>query len=240
MRAKKTATMYLDDVKPEPTSGVIWDVTEGIALMQRLTLLRRAFVTAAVLLPVTTALRVKAAASPTATVQQLIDGLLQTMKAGPATPFRQRFAMLAPVIDKTFDLPTILQESVGSAWSTLQPDQQSMLNEAFRGYTIASYVNNFDDFNGQRFDINPDMRSVGSEKIVETKIIPKNGDTHELDYVMRDGPQGWRVVDVLADGSISRVAVQRSDFRRLINRGGPQALADSLRAKSADLSDGSS
>jgi phospholipid transport system substrate-binding protein len=61
-----------------------------------------------------------------------------------------------------------------------------------------------------------------------------------LDYVMRDTPQGWRVVDVLADGSISRVAVQRSDFRRLINRGGAQALADSLRAKSADLSDGSS
>ena len=45
-------------------------------------------------------------------------------------------------------------------------------------------------------------------------------------------------VDVLADGSISRVAVQRSDFRRLVARGGAQALIDSLNQKTADLSGG--
>jgi phospholipid transport system substrate-binding protein len=114
-----------------------------------------------------------------------------------------------------------------------------MLLDAFRRYTVASYVNSFDDFNGQKFTINPETRAVGSDQIVETKVIPKNGDSHELDYVMRQGADSWRVVDVLADGSISRVAVQRSDFRRILNRGGAQALADSLRTKSADLSDGS-
>ena len=113
-----------------------------------------------------------------------------------------------------------------------------MLTEAFRSYTVASYVNNFDDFNGQRFDVSPDMRSVGTEKGVETKIIPKNGDTHELDYVMRDTPRGWRVVDVLADGSISRVAVQRSDFRHILANGDTDALIASLQRKIADLSDG--
>ncbi len=55
---------------------------------------------------------------------------------------------------------------------------------------------------------------------------------------MREGGAGWRVVDVLADGSISRVAVQRSDFRRLLTRGGAQALAKSLRTKSASLTNG--
>jgi phospholipid transport system substrate-binding protein len=47
-------------------------------------------------------------------------------------------------------------------------------------------------------------------------------------------------VDVLADGAISRVAVQRSDFRRLLTRGGAPALAESLRMKSADLAGGAS
>ncbi len=114
-----------------------------------------------------------------------------------------------------------------------------MLTEAFRRYTVSSYVNSFDDFNGQHFEISPETRTVGSEQVVETKVIPKKGDRHELDYVMRQSSAGWRVVDVLADGSISRVAVQRSDFRRLLSRGGAQALAESLRTKSADLSDGS-
>jgi phospholipid transport system substrate-binding protein len=176
----------------------------------------------------------------TVTIQQLIDGLIQIMKAGPATPFQQRYAMLGPVINKTFDLPVILRESVGPAWTALQPDQQAILTDAFRRYTIASYVNSFDDFTGQRFQINPETRTVGSEQVVETKVIPAKGDPHELDYVMREGANGWRVIDVLADGAISRVAVQRSDFRRILSRGGAQALADNLRIKAADLSDGSS
>jgi len=169
-------------------------------------------------------------------VQQLVDGLIQIMKAGRSTPFQQRFAMLGAVIDRSFDLPVILQESVGALWAGLPPDQQAMLTDAFRRYTVASYVNSFDDFNGQRIEINPETRTIGSNQVVETKIIPTKGDTHELDYVVRDiSGTGWRVVDVLADGSISRVAVQRSDFRRLLARGGAQALADSLRNKSADL-----
>jgi len=43
----------------------------------------------------------------------------------------------------------------------------------------------------------------------------------------------------LADGAASRVAVQRSDFRRLLlSRGGALALANSPASKSRHLSDG--
>jgi phospholipid transport system substrate-binding protein len=56
---------------------------------------------------------------------------------------------------------------------------------------------------------------------------------------MREGEQGWRAVDVLADGTISRVAVQRSDFRAILGRDmNTAALLDSLRRKVADLSGG--
>lgn len=175
-----------------------------------------------------------------AAIQQLVNGLLQIMKAGPATPFRQRFGVLAPVIDHTFDLAAVLQESIGASWASLPSEQQAMLADAFRRYTIASQVNSFDGFDGQRFEIAPTTRSVGTEQVVQTRIIPRSGLGHALDYEMREGGSGWPAVDVLADGAISRVAVQRSDFRRLLTRGGPQALADSLRSKSSDLSDGSS
>jgi phospholipid transport system substrate-binding protein len=59
-----------------------------------------------------------------------------------------------------------------------------------------------------------------------------------LDYVMRDDGGTWRAVDVLLNGSISRVAVQRSDFRKILSSGDPDALISSLRRKIADLSDG--
>jgi phospholipid transport system substrate-binding protein len=191
---------------------------------------------------VATATPVRAVAEPAVVepIHELMDGLLRVMKQGLGTPFLQRFEILAPVIERTFDLAAVLKESVGAPWATLAPDQQQMLSQAFRRYTVATYVNSFNTFNGQRFEVLPDTRPVGTEQVVQTRIIPKSGDSHELDYVMRQGGTGWRAVDVLADGSISRVAVQRSDFRRLLARGGAQALADSLRAKSADLSDGAS
>jgi phospholipid transport system substrate-binding protein len=168
---------------------------------------------------------------------QLVAGLLQIMKAGSAgAPFSKRYDMLAPVIDQTFDLTAILSESVGPAtWQSTPPDQQQALMAAFRRYTVSSYVSSFNQFNGQRFLINPEPRSVGDEEIVETKIIPTSGDGHVLSYLMRETPAGWRIVDVLADGSISRVAVQRSDFRRLIRQGGADALSQSLKVKADGL-----
>ena len=171
-----------------------------------------------------------------ATIHQLTDGLVQVMKAGRATPFSQRFDMLAPVIDRIFDLTAILKASVGATWDTLPRDQQTTLLKAFRRYTVASYVNGFDE-NNEHFVVAPEPRIDGTEQIVRIQVISDSGEEHKLDHVMQRGPAGWRVVDILADGAISRVAVQRSDFRQLMRQGGASALAQSLEIKSADLSD---
>jgi phospholipid transport system substrate-binding protein len=181
------------------------------------------------------------ASAVVAPIQQLCDGLLAVMRDGQRTPFAQRFDKLAPAVENAFDLGTILQVSIGPTWAMLPADQKAMLQAAFRRYTIASYVNSFDNYTGQRFDVSSQLRDLpNGEQLVNTRIVPRSGDTHVLDYVMRQDPQGWRAVDVLLDGTISRVAVQRSDFRSLLNRGGAAALAKSLQEKTADLSGGSS
>jgi phospholipid transport system substrate-binding protein len=206
--------------------------------MHRLYCRRRALIAATAALFISAAIPGRAAENQAviAPIQHLVGGLLEVMRAGTATPFSRRFDMLAPIIDQTFDLTAILQESVGPWWTTMSPEQQTALLQAFRRYTVSSYVNNFDSYNSQRFEVDSGTRAVGDEQVVQTRLIPRSGESHELDYVMREVGSGWRAVDVLADGSISRVAVQRSDFRRLLTRGGAQALVDSLLTKSADLS----
>ena len=74
--------------------------------------------------------------------------------------------------------------------------------------------------------------------MVQSRVTPVIGDVIELDYVMKLAPSGWKVVDVLAAGSISRAAVQRSDFRHLLSSGGGNVLLASLQRKVADLSGG--
>lgn len=186
--------------------------------------------------PASTAQATPLASTAQAPIQRLTDTLLTIMKQGRAVPFEQRFESLAPTIDQAFDLETILHASVGPSWAGLAAVQQDQLREAFRRYTVASYVHSFDSLDGIRLEVLPDMRATpNGEQIVGTSIVAASGDTNALDYVMRHSDRGWRAVDVLAEGTVSRVAVQRSDFRRLLSQGGAAALVDSLRAKARDL-----
>ncbi len=155
-------------------------------------------------------------ATVSAPVAALNAGLLAVMKAGSAsTPFPQRYAMLAP---------------------SLTPAQREQLLPVFREYTVASYVANFNSYGGEQFRILPGLRAVGSEQVVATEIITQDGKTRRIDYVMINSGSGWRVVDVLLDGTISQVAVQRSDFHALLASGGASALINGLKRKVATLS----
>src|SRR5689334_648437 len=52
-------------------------------------------------------------------IHQLYDALLALMRMGTATPFRERYDRLGPVIDRVFDLSTVLRTSVGMRWGAL-------------------------------------------------------------------------------------------------------------------------
>lgn len=176
--------------------------------------------------------------SAAAPIETLNQAVMAAMKAGKASPFAQRFNTLAPAVDRAFDLPSILQASVGPRFATLAPDQQAKLLDVFRKFTVASYAANFDSDEGERLIVLPDQRPVGTDLVVPTQIMPKSGDPVRIDYVMHKGPQGWRAVDVLLNGSISQNAVKRSDFRSLVSGTSAQPLIDSLQRKVVELSGG--
>ncbi|HMD64962.1 MAG TPA: ABC transporter substrate-binding protein [Stellaceae bacterium] len=182
--------------------------------------------------------RAAVASEITAPVEQLHAGLMTIMKAGKTAPFGQRYETIAPVIGRTFDLEAILRQVIGPRLTSLPADQQMALADAFHRYTIASYVANFDTYSGQRFEIVPAVRAVGNDRVVETRIASPGSRVHVLDYVMRQEGSGWKVVDVLAEGAISRVASQRSEMRSLLADGGGAGVLVSLRQKTAELSGG--
>jgi len=169
-------------------------------------------------------------------IADLYAALQTEMRSG--LRFQQRFDQLAPVIDRVFDLGTILQVSVGLRWASLDEAARRSLSAVFRTFTIASYTANFDKDDGEKFDVLPQTRASGADLVVESNLVPANGDPIRIDYVMRGGTAGWRIVDVLLNGSISRVAVQRSDFRSLLASGSPVPLIDSLKKKVVELSGG--
>jgi phospholipid transport system substrate-binding protein len=76
------------------------------------------------------------------------------------------------------------------------------------------------------------------EVVVQSRLLRIDGSSIALDYIMLRGSAGWQAVDVLTGSSLSRVAVQRSDFRKLLTTGGVPAVVADLGHKIADLSGG--
>jgi phospholipid transport system substrate-binding protein len=177
------------------------------------------------------------ASEMTAPIEQLDTGLLQVMKAGKKAPFQQRYDVLAPLVARAVDLDAILEAGVGPGWASLPPGQQAALKTAFQRFSVATYVANFDDYGGERFDLAP---GAGGDPVVRVRIVPgKSGDeTHTLAYAMRQTPSGWKAVDVKADGSISQVVAQQEEIRSLVRSGGAAGLLARLQQKTAELSGG--
>lgn len=175
-------------------------------------------------------------------VAALNAGLLASMKTGRAVPFEARYAQLEPLIDHVFDLPAILQSAIGPQWQTLAAEEQSQLLDAFRRYTVSTYVANFNKFGGESFVIMPDRRNIAEVTVVPTQIVPASGKPARIDYVLRavagDASSEWKIVDVFLDGSISQVAVQRSEFHKALHDGGAKQLIAILERKATNLSIG--
>jgi phospholipid transport system substrate-binding protein len=172
----------------------------------------------------------------TAPIQQFYGTLLTIMREGRTTPFTQRFDTLAPSLDQALNVPFLLQLAIGLAWTAVPASQQSVLLGAFRQYTVATWVSNFDSYSGQKLVVLPTLRTVGTSRVVHTEIVKADGSSSVIDYVMRPAGTVWKATDVLLDGSISQVAVLRSDFSTLL-MSGPNALAENLRRKTTDLMD---
>ena len=105
--------------------------------------------------------RAAIASETTAPVVQLHAGLIEIMKAGRTVSFQQRYDKIAPVISRTFDLEAIVRQVIGLRWASLPAEQQAGLTDAFRRYTIASYVANFGGYSGERF-VNDGNALVGA------------------------------------------------------------------------------
>ena len=177
------------------------------------------------------------ALDPQADVRGFYDTLLSTMKNGPSLGQSGRYARLAPVVDRVFDVPSMTRLAIGPSWATLPPAQQQQLVEAFRHYVAATYADRFDSWSGEQLQVTGEQ-PYNSDVIVQTKIVKTNGDTTTLNYLMHQNQGSWQISDVYLDGTISQLAIQRSEFHSILRREGVDGLVMALNRKTDLLSKG--
>ena len=183
------------------------------------------FVAVGLLTPATAAV-----SDPQDTVRGFYGVLLGTMRDGRTLGQSGRYARLAPVVDRTFDIPTMTRLAIGPSWGTLSPAQQQQLLGAFAHYVAATYADRFDSYSGEQLQVNGE-RANGADVMVQTRIAKSNGETTRLDYLVRQDQGSWRISDVYLDGTISQLAVHRSEFHSILQREGVDGLVMALNRK---------
>lgn len=199
--------------------------------------MKLAFVVALLLLWTTMARAEDGAAEAVATqpVERLHDALLAAMKDGPNLGFDGRARRLAPVIARVYDLPAMARIAVGAQASRLTPEQMGRVLDAFTRYTVNTYARQFARWDGERFQTGTPRPAHGGGTLVPTHLIPATGQPVLLTYLVRDtGAGGWRIGDVLLDGTISQLAVRRAEFQGVLRGKGVDALVDLLESRAAE------
>ncbi len=173
-----------------------------------------------------------------APIRNFCDSLLETMKRASRLSIQARYERLDSPVRTAFDLAAMTRIAVGPMWTSTSPEDRESLLKQFARMTIATYANRFDGYSGESFNVPPTSEPHGENRIVRTRLVQTNGEIIALDYLSHPTPDGWKVIDIYLNGTISELATRRSEFTAILRSGGAVALVDSLRQRADKLLSG--
>lgn len=170
-----------------------------------------------------------------AKIESFDAAVIKTLQAGKAAGAAGRAKVVGPAVEQTFDLPFMTRVAVGQAWSMMSPDDQAALLKAYSRFAVANWAKNFDNYSGQKLEIDGPVVDRAPDKIVKTKLTGPGASPVSLAYRMRQDGGVWKVIDVFYNGGISQLTTQRSDFASTLSSGGAKALIAKLDAQTDRL-----
>ena len=199
--------------------------------MRRLRLLMAVMMAVALLVPA----RAMAADTPAAAVEMLHEALLALMQDAANLSVEQRYERIAPTLSATYDFQTMTRLAVGTAWTEASPEQRAALTEAFGRLSIATYAKRFSGYSGERFETLGEKEGPRGTTLVETRLVRPADPLVPLTYVLQKQQQGFRIIDVILQGSISELAVRRSEYAQVLRQSGVDGLKRLLDGKADEM-----
>ncbi|WON75045.1 HpnM family protein [Nitrosospira sp. Is2] len=170
---------------------------------------------------------------PEQVVNYLQESLIKSMREGGKLGYRGRFDLLAKAVDQTHDLDFIARTTLGANWTQLSAEEQRVFTDVFRKLSIGTYAGWFKSHEGERFEFIEQQDMPRDQVMVRTRFVQSGREPPvRFDYVLRQTKDGWRIVNVLADG-VSDLALKRVEYRAILQRDGFQGLIDMLKEKVA-------
>lgn len=177
---------------------------------------------------------VPAAGEAAAVVETLNTTLLDCMKRGDELGFLGRYALLEPVLNRSFFFLYMIVKSSGSHWKGLGKNNQEQLLEKYTAWSVATYAARFKKYKEQQFVIISSEPVLRKYMRVVSHLVKKDGKVREFTYLLvkRDGT--WRIVDIQVEG-VSQLSLTRAQFKSVLKDKGIEGLLKVLDEKTALL-----
>ena len=163
-------------------------------------------------------------------IQKFNDTLLEAMKKGKDMGYKNRYELLTPVVRNTFSFPYMARKSTGKYWKDFDKNQKWLVVEKYTEWTTATYAGRFNEYDGEKFEIVSEEEDRNTVS-VKSNIIESDGDKVEFVYRLRDFSGKWQVIDILLQGDVSQLAMTRSQFIGILNKGGYDGLLANFQEK---------
>lgn len=173
--------------------------------------------------------------APTKVIETMHAGMLEVMRTSATTTFEERAAKLEPVIDTAYDLDFMGRKSLGKSFDSLSPEDQKRWLETFHRFMVANYAGRFTSFSGQKFETLGEEPAAQETVLVRTRLVDPGKENVDLAYRLRQQDGAWKIIDVYLKGTVSELALRRSDFTATLDREGFPALMTNLDGKIDDL-----
>ncbi len=182
------------------------------------------------------------AAAPNS-ASQVVEGLHETltnaMKEADALGYQGRFDLIAPAVETSIDRTFMASKSIGRYWKKLTKDERKRWLETFADLLVANYAGRFKGYSGEYFTLNGEEDAPHDTKLVKTTLILPDDDNVNLNYRLHETSAGWRIIDVYLNGTVSELALRRSEYSSTVKRNGFETLIAAVEEKVANLAEGS-
>lgn len=141
--------------------------------------------------------------------------------SNPDLTLEQRKAEFKSLLQDSFDMKTIGRFALGRNWNAATDAERKEYLALFEAMIIEVYSRRFGDYKGEALQVTTARGDGKSDVIVNSQIVPANGQKIALDWRVRKSANSFKVIDIIVEG-VSMATTQRSEFSSIIQRGGGQ------------------
>lgn len=173
--------------------------------------------------------------SPEATIATLQRALIDAAGAPPPATLEQRYRALEPVIVATHNLPYIAEFALRRQWGSIAEAERRRFVTAFQRLSVMTYAARFKAVGPDTFRALAVAPADSSGRVaVSTAVRRADQPDVSLEYVLQQDEQGWRIINVVADG-VSDLALKRAEYQRVFASAGIDGLVAEIEAQTRRL-----